>query len=120
MFWLIIGIILIAFVLTIFSGIGILTNALFKISHCYCGYTAEQNQDSINAINAIPTDILNPTQKAEAISKLPKSDVPIYNDDRRIILTDSEITVSKIGIITFWIIIIIGIIFGIYKIYKSL
>lgn len=115
-----IAIIVIAFVLTIFSGLGILTNGLFKITHCYCGYSAEHNKDAVNAINAVPNDQMNPTQKAEAISKLPSVEVPNYTDDRRIILTDSEIVVSKIGIITLWIMILIGIIFGIYKAYKSL
>lgn len=108
----IIFIILLTFILTVFSGMGILTKAIIDLDRCVCTIE-ESNKDSIDTINRIAS--LTDAEKQEQIRNIPKKTKPEPNDDRKISLTDSELTVARIGIITFWIVSSISILFVIFK-----
>ena len=102
---LIVGVIIFGFVVLVLTGLGILTKAIFEIEE---GKTLGQDADIVAKIKSIPTSALLSQAQIEAIAVLYPQTKNIGTGENIIKLEGANLTVAKISLITFWILIIIG------------
>ena len=111
------GVIVFGFVILVLTGLGILTSAIFGISEdkTYSTIAGAQNPQIVEFINSKQT---NPTGYTDAMKTADLASIPTgaasqvaANSGKYIInLSGSNLTVAKISLIIFWILIIISII----------
>ena len=108
--------ILFAFLICVLAGLGILTIAIYGIESGQTP-TTQQKQDILNYIKTKPTNTIYTKEMQDAeIKSTPTVPSSIDNGTKIIKLTETNLTISKISLITFWIIIILSLItIPIYK-----
>jgi hypothetical protein len=102
------GIVVLGFVILVLTGMGILTTAIFKISPAT---KSGQDASKIAALKLIlegTTPTISSTKIDQAIALFPTSEVE--TGEYTIDLKDPNLTITKISLITFWILILISVI----------
>ena len=108
--WVFIGsIIVVGFIILVLSGLGVLTVAIYGIESGQTT-TTQQQQDILNYIKTKPITATYTKEMQDAeIKSTPTVPSSIDNGTKIIKLTEPNLTISKISLITFWILITIGI-----------
>jgi hypothetical protein len=117
----IIGFIVLGLFIFILTGLGILTVAVFGISEGQTSRVKPESPETKDFItNVLPNLLTIPPEKLgtiiAAIPTKPQVTEYIGIGEQIIGLNDTNLMLSKISLITIWIIIIIGVLFGSYKI----
>lgn len=103
-----VGTIIFGFIILVLTGIGILTTAIFGISE---GKVLQQDPNAIANIKAIPTSAtLSQAQLDEIIKSYPTTNIGTGKNNI-IDLNGINLSITKISLIAFWIIITLGLMF---------
>ena len=114
-FSIIVLVILFSIIVVVLTGLGILTNAIFNLDTCDSGVPLplvnQTRDDKINFINSFPEGTF--VNKQQLILSLSNETIPtkITVAGKKIKINDAEVSLSKISLITFWILIIIGLLY---------
>ena len=110
---------LFGYLILVLTGLGILTKAVFNISS---GTTmgSVANQSVLDYINIKPLATnYSAVDKANEIAAVPKITIPQSNNDTLINLSGTDFMVSKIALISVWILIIIETLFLVFGMFGN-